>query len=190
MTHKVWCIYIDENLEKNLIWWSVLFSPAGLQEIIIHIQNQFQLYDEIKFSKISKAKLLLYKKVIDILSWYQNIWFYIKQYPQKLQDRDYIDFVQNILDTYPEVDHRCVFVDYFHCRKWFRFEEEMVSSDDRILFCLREDSKANKLLQSTDLMLWCWGQSIGESEITSSMKKDLISHFDISDLSSKITYLK
>ena len=186
MHSKVACLYIDENLQKNLIWWGVLFTPASLQEVIIDVQSQFQIYDEIKFSKISKNKLPLYKKVIDILWRYEYAHWYIAKYSHRLTHKDYISFCSQVIDQHPDIDSRLIFVDYFDCRKGFHFEQRVVASHKKILFCLREDSKANKLLQSVDLVLWCAGQVFGVSEITSPKKQNLLQHYKKSKLSERV----
>lgn len=183
------CIYIDENHDKNIIGGMVLHNPASLQELIISIQQKTQHYDEIKFSKISATKLTLYQLILEKIKRYNYEKFYCKQYANSLDYASYIDFVLAVIDDYTDIDYFIVFVDYLSFPKWVLFEKLMIESSPSIIFCLREDSKSNKLLQASDLLLWCMSQYFGISTISSPYKNDLLATFEKLQLQDDIIIL-
>lgn len=187
---QIACIYIDENHEKRLIGGLVLHHPASLQELILDIQQKTNHFDEIKFSKISTTKLSLYQKILQVIWWYQYEKYYCKQYKDKLTYQMYIDFVQSIANHYHDIDYFVVFVDYCTFPQWILFEKLMIESSESIIFCLREDSKSNKLLQVTDLLLGCMSRYFGKNMITSVHKMQLLETFEQLNLRDKVIILQ
>ena len=167
-------VFVDENLEKQVIWWLTLVFPPSFLQLILNLQQSELFFDEIKFSKISSKRLSFYKKVIDLLDFYKGWRFYYFSV-NKVTANSYLDFVNNLSSILDKYSQMAVFIDYLTFPKKANIERKIINQVKPVKLCLRENSKASLFLQVSDLLVGIVS-NLENNKIISVKKKELIDY--------------
>jgi hypothetical protein len=143
-------VFIDENLEDKKIGMLSIPWPPVPQQIIARIREKHFMYDEMKWSTVSRVKVPFLTEVIE--TFFKNRSFGRMTVAPIVSTLDEAIFqaLQDI-QTYCAPYHG-IFIDDHTTPKGYEFERKLKTSF-RCNCILRLDSKATQLLQLCDLML-------------------------------------
>ena len=143
-------IFIDENLQDNKIGVLSVSWPPAPQQIISRIREQYRLYDEIKWSTVSRNKVPFLTAIIE--AFFANKAFgRINVFPILTTVDDAIFTSLNIIKVHCAPYHG-IFIDDHSTPRGYDFERRLKDSF-KCNCVLRLDSKATALLQLCDLMM-------------------------------------
>jgi hypothetical protein len=143
-------VFIDENLEDKKIGILSIPWPPAPQQIISRIREKHFLYDEMKWSTVSRIKVPFLSEIIDIF--FKNTSFgriTIAPIATTL-DKAILQALQSI-QPYSAPYHG-IFIDDHTTPKGYKFERELKTTF-KCNCILRMDSKATQLLQLCDFLL-------------------------------------
>lgn len=143
-------VFIDENLKERKVGILSVPWPPVPQQIIQRIREQHVLYDEMKWSSVSRVKVPFLTSIIN--AFFKNTSF----------GRITIAPITTTLDkaifhALQEIHPYCapyhgIFIDDHSTPKGYKFERSLKTAF-KCNCILRLDSKSNQLLQLCDLML-------------------------------------
>ena len=143
-------VFIDENLEDKKIGILSIPWPPVPQQIISRIREKHFLYDEMKWSTVSRVKVPFLTEIID--SFFKNTSFgRITVAPiVTTLDKAIFEALQNILPY--SAPYHGIFIDDHTTPKGYEFERKLKTAF-KCNCIMRLDSKSTQLLQLCDLML-------------------------------------
>jgi hypothetical protein len=143
-------IFIDENLEDKKVGILSIPWPPAPQQIISRIREKHLLYDEMKWSTVSRVKVPFLSEIIDIF--FKNTSFgRITVAPiATTLDKAIFQALQSI-QPYSAPYHGIV-IDDHTTSKGYEFERKLKTAF-KCNCILRMDSKATQLLQLCDFLL-------------------------------------
>jgi len=143
-------VFIDENLHDKKIGVLSIVWPPVPQQIISRIREQYNMYDEMKWSTVSRLKVPFLSSVIEE--------FFVNKSFGRINVSSIDDTVDNaIFNTLNSIKMHCspyhgIFIDNHTTPRGYNFERKL-----RYAFncncVMRLDSKATELLQLCDLLL-------------------------------------
>ena len=143
-------IFIDENLEDKKVGILSIPWPPVPQQIISRIREKHLLYDEMKWSTVSRVKVPFLTEVIE--TFFKNRSFGRMTVAPISTTLDQAIF-QALQDIHPfSSPYHGIFIDEHTTPKGYEFERKLRTAF-KCNCVLRLDSKATQLLQLCDLML-------------------------------------
>lgn len=143
------CVFIDENLEHNKVGLLSVVNPPSLQQVVMRLRERVKVYDEIKWTKISKLKLSLYEQLVDQFFWYKGVRLNVVDINSDLDKS--IRYGLNRVDKFCNKING-IFIDWHTTPRGYDFEGRLSNMFD--CGCvMRLDSKSTDLLQLADFFM-------------------------------------
>jgi len=143
-------VFIDENLEDKKIGLLSIPWPPAPQQIVARIREKHLLYDEMKWSSVSRVKLPFLSEIVD--TFFKNTSFgRITVAPiATTLDKAIFEALQSIQPF--SGPYHGIFMDDHSTPRGYGFERKLKTTF-KCNCVLRLDSKATQLLQLCDLLL-------------------------------------